>query len=68
MRYEVRFVEDTELPSEVDYAFVRFADQTYLFMKRTAVEAAAGPCGALTRSFNLWQRAQCVEARELVAV
>ena len=68
MRYEVRFVEDTELPSEVDFAFVRFADQTYLFMKRAAIDAAAGPCAALSRSFDLWQRAQCVEARELVAV
>lgn len=68
MRYEVRFVEDSQLPSGVEYAFVRLTDQTYLFMKRSAIDVTTGLCAALTRSFNLWQRAQCVEARELVAV
>lgn len=66
MRYEVRFVEDAELPSEVEFAFVRLADQTFLFMKRSAVLAhMGGRCDALTRSFNTWERAQSVELKEL---
>jgi hypothetical protein len=66
MHYEVRFVGDSELPDGVDYAFARTADHTYLFMKRSAVDACpGGECEALTRSFTTWERAQSVELKEL---
>lgn len=67
MRYQVRFVEDSRLPSGVEFAFVSVGDETYLFMKRSACSSTTGECEALTRSFNTWQRAQGVRARELVA-
>jgi hypothetical protein len=66
MRYEVRFVGDADLPNEVDYAFVRLGDKTYLFMKRSACNGGRlGQCEGLTRSFNTWQQAQSVELKEL---
>lgn len=69
MKYQVRFVGDSELPSEVDYAFVRLADRTYLFMKQSACRGGGlGECRALTRSFDTWQRAQSVELKELAGV
>lgn len=68
MRYEVRFVEDSALPSEVEFAFVRLDSRTYLFMKESAVRLPPGECTALTRSFNTWERAQSVALRHLVAV
>lgn len=69
MKYEVRFVGDADLPSEVDYVFVRLDERTYLLMKASAIHAARGrECDALTRSFNTWERAQSVELKHLVAV
>lgn len=65
MHYEVRFVEDHQLPSGVDYAFAKVLDRTYLFMKRSARGAPIGRCEALTRSFNTWERAQSVELKEM---
>lgn len=64
MHYEVTFVEDAALPSGVDYAFVRLADRTYLFMKESAVACAEHRAAALTRSFNTWERAQSVELKQ----
>lgn len=66
--YQVVFVKDSELPNGVDYAFARMDEHTYLFMKRSAVDADPGRCDALTRSFNTWERAQDVEAREVLSV
>ena len=68
MRYEVRFVGDEALPSEVDYVFVRLAERTYLLMKASSARARLGECEALTRSFNTWERAQSVALKHLVAV
>lgn len=68
MHYQVRFVEDSRLPSGVEFAFVSVGDETYLFMKQSAIRPGEGECEALTRSFNTWQRAQGVRPRELVAV
>ena len=66
MHYQVRFVEDSELPEDVDFVFARTAEHTYLFMKRSVVEAGpGGECAALTRSFNTWERAQSVELKHL---
>jgi hypothetical protein len=66
MRYKVRFVKDSELPDGVDYAFACTAGQTYLFMKRSVVDAdPGGECVALSRSFTTWERAQSVELKEL---
>lgn len=66
MHYQVRFVEESALPAGVDYAFARTGGRTYLFMKQSAM-ADAGPgdvCGALTRSFTTWERAQSVKLQE----
>lgn len=68
MQYEVRFVKDSELPSEVDFVFVRLAERTYLLMKESVARARRGECEALTRSFNTWERAQSVALKHLVAV
>lgn len=66
MHYQVRFVEDSELPSGVEFVFARVADGTYLFMKRSAIlYAAPGKCEALTRSFSTWERAHSVELQQL---
>lgn len=65
MQYEVRFVQDSELPSEVDYAFARVDGRTYLFMKRSVVIHGPGECRALTRSFTTWEQSQSVELKEL---
>ena len=66
MHYQVRFVKDSELPDGVDYVFARTAGQTYLFMKRSVVDACpGGECAALSRSFTTWERAQSVEVKEL---
>lgn len=62
MGYQVRFVEDAELPSEVEFAFVRLAvGTTYLFVKHSAIDAETGCCDALTRAWALWQAVE-VEA------
>lgn len=66
MRYEVRFVGDSDLPEGVDYAFAKTTDRTYLFMKRSACTVdGTGECEALTRSFNTWEQAQSVELKQL---
>jgi len=67
MDYQVRFVGDAELPDGVEFIFVRLVDETFLFVKRSAVVATTtGHCDALTRSFNTWERAQWVAPRELI--
>ena len=67
--YQVRFVEDSALPEGVDYAFARTLEHTYLFMKRSVVDAVpGGRCDALTRSFNTWEEAQSVELKHLAGV
>lgn len=68
MRYEVRFVGDSELPDGVDYAFAKVADRTYLFMKASVARATNGECEALTRSFATWEAARDAPLRHLVAV
>lgn len=55
MRYEVRFVGDDALPSGVDYAFARQDGETYLFVKRGAVETQADECDILSRAWNFWE-------------
>lgn len=65
MRYQVRVVGDAELPSEVDYAFACVAEYTYLFVKRSALDATPGACAVLTRSFNTWEQAHSVELKQL---
>jgi hypothetical protein len=68
MHYRVMFVGDSDLPEGVDYAFARTTDQTYLFVKRSAVNAAApGCCDALSRSFATWERAQSLEFEEFAS-
>lgn len=64
--YQVLFVEDSQLPEGVDFAFARTLEHTYLFMKRSVVDASpGGRCDALTRSFNTWEQAQSVELKDL---
>ena len=55
MRYQVRFVGDDQLPSEVEYVFVCIDGQTYLFVKGSAVDPATGRCDALTRAWSTWE-------------
>ncbi len=63
MHHEVRFVEDAALPSEVEFAFVRLTEVTYLFVKRSAIDATTGECLALTRAWEAWQKAEAFAVR-----
>lgn len=63
MRYQVRFVKDSELPSEVEYVFARTPDETYLFVKRSAIDPASGACPALARAWATWQAAETYATR-----
>lgn len=58
MCYQVWFVEDVELPGEVDFAFVRQPGETRLFVKRSAIEAVSGRCDVLSRAWETWQAAE----------
>lgn len=64
MRYQVRFVGDDQLPSEVEFVFVCLRGRTHLLVKRSTVDAATGRCAALTRAWSTWERAS-VELEEL---
>lgn len=55
MLYQVVFVDDGSLPSGVEFAFVRDAAATYLFVKRSAVDPRTGRCDALSRAWEIWQ-------------
>jgi hypothetical protein len=57
VRYHVRFVDDTALPGEVEWAFVTQAGRTCLFVKESAVDHATGECEALSRAWECWQDA-----------
>lgn len=62
MRYQVSFVEDSALPSGVEFTFVRLAaGTTHLFVKHSAIDTTTGQCDALTRAWELWQEVE-VEA------
>lgn len=66
MCYEVRFVQDSELPEGVDYAFAKAGGCTYLFMKQSARGGgAAAEWRALGRAFATWERAHSVEFKQL---
>jgi F0F1-type ATP synthase epsilon subunit len=62
MRYQVRFVSDTALPEGVEYAFARQGNETYLFVKRGAVDVTSGRCDALTRAWERWEDADAAAA------
>lgn len=64
MRYQVSFVEDGALPRDVEFTFVRVSGQTFLFIKRSAIDARTGRCDALTRAWGIWQAASSVELEE----
>jgi len=55
MRYQVRFVPDHSLPTGVEWAFARTSGETFLFVKRSAIDDATGRCDALTRAWAAWQ-------------
>lgn len=55
MRYQVRFVDDGALPEGVDWTFARQAEETFLFVKESAIDATTGECDALTRAWECWQ-------------
>lgn len=57
MSYKVRFVADSALPDEVEYAFARFADEAYLFIKQSAIDPVTGDCDAVVRAWVLWESA-----------
>jgi hypothetical protein len=61
--YQVRFVEDAALPSEVEFAFVRVADATYLFVKESAIDVTTSECPALARAWETWQKAETYATR-----
>lgn len=58
MRYQVRFVENSSLPSDVQWAFARTLGQTYLFIKWSAIDVTTGRCDALTHAWEAWQCAE----------
>jgi len=55
MRYQVRFVQDDSLPTGVEWAFARTSGETFLFVKRSAIDDVTGRCDALTRAWAAWQ-------------
>lgn len=55
-QYQVRFVEDSQLPTE--FAFARTGSQVYLFVRESAVCPELGRCDALTRAWEVWQQAE----------
>lgn len=63
MKYQVRFVEDSGLPQEVEWAFARTTGETYLFVKQSAIDPTSGRCDALTHAWEAWQ-AVSVELEE----
>lgn len=64
MSYQVRFVQDSGLPEGVEWAFARTSDDTYLFVKQSAIDVSTGRCDALTRAWEAWQ---CVEVQARLA-
>ena len=56
MEYQVRFVGNSALPEGVEYAFACQAGETFLFVKRSAVNAVTGHPDALSRARETWQR------------
>ena len=62
MRYQVRFVPNDSLPTGVEWAFARTSGETFLFVKRSAIDETTGRCDALTRAWAAWQS---VEAEEI---
>lgn len=60
MEYQVRFVGNSALPEGVDYAFARQANETFLFVKRSAMDEV-GHCDALSRAWETWQSAATVK-------
>lgn len=61
MGYQVRFVTDDSLP-EVEWVFVRTSDETYLIVKRSAINTTTGRCDALSHAWEAWQAIE-VEAK-----
>jgi hypothetical protein len=56
MRYQVEFVSDDSLPAGVEWAFARTLGETYLFVKRSAIEATQeGRDDVLCRAWTAWQ-------------
>lgn len=63
MQYQVRFVQDDSLPVGVEWAFARTPGETYLFVKQSAIDDAAGRCDALSRAWEAWQQAETYATR-----
>lgn len=57
MRYQVRFVDDSRLPDGVEFAFARFADEAFLFIKNSAIDPVTGSCDAVVRAWVMWESA-----------
>lgn len=55
MRYQVRFVSDHALPGDVPWAFAKRTEETYLFVKRSAIDVTTGRCDALSQAWEVWQ-------------
>lgn len=64
MRYQVRFVGDDSLPSEVQWVLARTLGQTYLFVKQSAVDPTTGRCDALSDAWEAWQCAEIEAHRQ----
>lgn len=58
MKYEVRFVGDSDLPDGVEFAFARFAGEAYLFIKQSSIDPETGSCDAVVRAWVLWESRQ----------
>lgn len=58
MRYQVRFVENAAMPTDVEWAFARQAEDTFLFVKESAIDVTTGRCDALSRAWQVWQDAE----------
>lgn len=57
MQYQVRFVEDEELPDDYGWALVHSDGTAYLFIKQSAIDVDTGRCDALTRAWEVWSAA-----------
>jgi hypothetical protein len=57
MRYQVEFVSDDSLPAGVEWVFARTLGETYLFVKRSAIDHARDGHGddVLCRAWTAWQ-------------